>query len=129
MIAGIGTDFVAIARIRRLYDRSGERFLQRCFTPDEASYCQSRSDPATSLAGRFAAKEAIMKCLGTGWARGVGFRSIEVLRADSGAISVRLHGVALAVATQLGITTVHLSMSHDDGQALAFAVAERSPAG
>lgn len=124
MIVHIGVDSVDIGRIAGLLQRSGPRFLARVFTADEASYCQQRSRPAASLAVRFAAKEAVMKCLGTGWAEGIGFRDIEVRRRPSGAVAVELHGAARARAEALGIRRVHLSLSHTDTVATAFAVAE-----
>ena len=101
----------------------GGRF-DRIYTSGEASYCTGQASPAASLAARFAAKEAVMKCLGTGWADGVGFQQIEVVRAASGAVSVRLSGRAAEVAAARGIDTVHLSLSHSDHHAVAMAVAE-----
>ena len=85
-----GVDFVEIDRIAAVLQRYGDRFLQRVFTPGEIAYCRGR---APNLAARFAAKEAVMKSLGTGF-RGVGWRDVEVVRAPSGAPSPRLHGRA-----------------------------------
>ena len=111
-------------RIQKLCDAQGERFLSRVFTPAEAAYCSEKAQPAASLGARFAAKEAVMKCLGTGWAEGVGFRQIEVVRTDRGAVGIRLTGRAAEVAADLGIARVHLSVSHTDSHAVAMAVAE-----
>jgi len=124
LIVNIGVDSVDIHRIEGLLQRSGARFLARVFTAAEAAYCGQRGRPAASLAVRFAAKEAVMKCLGTGWALGIGFCDIEVVRAASGAVAITLHGAAQARALQLGIRRVHLSLSHTDTVATAFAVAE-----
>lgn len=125
MIVAVGVDQIEIARIQRLLTASPERFLQRVFTAAERDYCTRRQRPAESLAVRFAAKEAVMKCLGTGWAHGVGFRQIEVQRAPDGSVGVALHGAAAAVAAGRGIRVVHLSLSHTERCAIAFAVAER----
>jgi holo-[acyl-carrier protein] synthase len=124
MIVAIGSDLIDVARIEGLWRRRGDAFLARILAPAERDYCRGLAQPAPSLAARFAAKEAVMKCLGTGWAQGVGFRDIEVVRSDSGAVNVALHGVAAATADRLGIRRVHLTLSHERGLALAFAVAE-----
>jgi len=123
-IAATGVDLVEVARIEALWQRGGERFLQRLFTPAERAYCLLRHRPAESLAARFCAKEAVMKCLGTGWTGGVTFRSIEVVRAPSGAVAVALHGTAQELARRRGIARIHLSLSHGESTAIAFAVAE-----
>lgn len=124
MILGIGTDAVAIDRIAALWHKGGERFLQRVFTPAERAYCLSQARPAASLAARFCAKEAVMKCLGTGWAQGVGFAQIEVARDAAGAVRVEVHGAAAEHALRLGIRRFHLSLTHTEALAQAFAVAE-----
>lgn len=124
MIVSVGVDVVPIARLERLLAQSGERTWTRLCTPAEAAYCQSRARPAESLAARFAAKEAVMKCLGTGFAAGIGFVQIEVVRNAAGAVRVQLHGAAAARALQLGIRRCHLSLSHTDTTATAFVVAE-----
>jgi holo-[acyl-carrier protein] synthase len=124
MIVAVGVDSVAIARLADLLDAQGERLWQRLCTDEEARYCRSRARPAESLAARFAAKEAAMKCLGTGWSAGVGFRDIEVTRRDDGAVGMRLAGAAAARATALGIVRWHVSLTHTDDVATAFVVAE-----
>jgi len=124
MIVAVGVDAVAIARIRSLYERAGERFVQRLFTADEASYCSARHHPAESFAARFAAKEAAMKCLGTGWADGTAFREIEVRRSAQGAPELSLHGPTAARAAALGIRRWHVSLTHTDATATAFVIAE-----
>lgn len=125
MIIGIGVDSIEIGRIEALAARGGERFLSRVYTDGERAWCQTRARPGESFAARFAAKEAIMKCLGTGWADGLAFRQIEVVREPAGAVSVRLSGAAAQHAQRLGIARLHLSMTHTDVTATAFAVAER----
>lgn len=124
MIVAIGVDAVEIERIRGLYARSGDRFVQRVFTDDEAAYCKTRSHPAESLAARFAAKEAVMKCLGTGWAKGLAFRQIEVQRLPSGDTRLVVTGTALTRANELGIQRWHVSLTHTKVTATAFVIAE-----
>ena len=117
-----GVDIIEIPRIKKTLDRYGERFLKRIFTPDEIAYCRGRSP---NLAGRFAAKEATMKALGTG-VRGGGWMDIEVIRAESGAPSVKLHGRAKARAEMLKVSELSLSISHSREFAVAFVVAQRA---
>ena len=116
-----GVDIIEIPRIKQVLDRYGQRFLNRVFTPDEIAYCRGR---AANLAGRFAAKEAAMKALGTG-VRGVSWKDIEVIRADSGAPSLRLHGRAEKRAERLQVGEMSLSISHSREYAVAFVVAQR----
>jgi len=116
-----GVDIIEIPRIKQVLDRYGQRFLNRVFTPDEIAYCRGR---APNLAGRFAAKEAAMKALGTG-VRGVSWKDIEVIRADSGAPSLRLHGRAEKRAQRLQVGEMSLSISHSREYAVAFVVAQR----
>ena len=116
-----GVDIIEIPRIKQVLDRYGQRFLKRVFTPQEIDYCRGR---ASNLAGRFAAKEATMKALGTG-VRGVGWKDIEVVRADSGAPSAKLHGRAANRAERLQVTEISLSISHSREYAVAFVVVQR----
>ena len=116
-----GVDIIEIPRIQQVLDRYGQRFLKRVFTPDEIAYCRGR---APNLAGRFAAKEATMKALGTG-VRGVNWKDIEVVRAESGAPSVKLHGRAEQRAERLHVGEISLSISHSREYAVAFVVAQR----
>jgi holo-[acyl-carrier protein] synthase len=127
VIVAIGTDAIEVERVQRAVDhpRWGERFRQRVFTAGEIAYCTKRRRNAESFAARFAAKEAVMKALGTGYAKGVWWRDIEVVRAR-GAPSLALHGGAAARAAALGITRWHLSLTHTAGQALAYVIAERA---
>ncbi len=122
MIAGVGIDIVGIERIERLVREHGERFLDRVFTEVERAYCSSRPEPAQHFAGRFAAKEAVLKALGTGWADGVGWKHIEVTNTEKGKPEVRLTGRAEELARAMGAGRVHVSISHADGYAVAQAV-------
>lgn len=123
VIVSVGVDAVEIARIEDLLAREGSGFTRRVFTDAEASYCRSVARPAQSFAARFAAKEAVLKCLRTGWSSGTGFREVEVVRAADGSVSVQLHGEAAAVARRLGIGSIALSLTHTATTATAFAVA------
>jgi holo-[acyl-carrier protein] synthase len=116
-----GVDIIEIHRIKQVLDRYGERFLNRLFTPNEIDYCNGR---APNLAGRFAAKEATMKALGTG-VRGVSWKDIEVVRADSGAPSVKLYRRAEDRAEWLHVIEISVSISHSREYAVAFVVAQR----
>jgi holo-[acyl-carrier protein] synthase len=124
MIVAIGVDSVAIARIEAMWQRAGPRFASRVLTARELAYCLARARPAESIAARFCAKEAVMKCLGTGWSAGVGFLQIEVLRTGSGAVQIALGGQAAAVAGQRGIRRWHASLTHTADTATAFVIAE-----
>src|SRR6476659_2116624 len=101
-ILGLGIDVTDIPRIARAYDRYGERFLRRVFTDGEIAYCTQRRNPVPHLAGRFAAKEAAMKALGTGHSRGVLWKDIEVVRL-SGPPQLRLHGGAAVRANRMQV--------------------------
>ena len=115
-----GVDIIEIPRIKQVLDRYGQRFLKRVFTSDEITYCRGR---APNLAGRFAAKEAAMKALGTG-VRGVSWKDIEVVRSESGAPSVKLHGQAQKRAVRLRVVDISVSISHSREYAVAFVVAQ-----
>lgn len=124
MILGVGVDLVEIARIAEIRERQGERFEEKLFTPDEMAYCKARKNTDQHLAARFAAKEACMKAFGTGCAEGIGFKTIEVVRADNEAPKLRLHGPARERAEKIGATRLHLSLSHTDDHAIAYVVLE-----
>ena len=129
MIVALGLDLVQIDRVAATMERRGQRFLERVFTDGERAYCERRPQRrATHYAGRFAVKEAVMKLLGTGWARGVRWVDIEVARAPGQAPRVVLHGETARIAERKGIATVHVTITHDAGIAAAVAVAE-GPAG
>jgi holo-[acyl-carrier protein] synthase len=116
----VGTDLIEIERIEEAVRRWGERFLARIFTPGERSIYSER---ISSLAARFAAKEAASKALGTGLMTEIPWTDIEVLSGPSGAPGLLLHGRAREVAERLGLTEWTLSLSHSGGHALAVVVA------
>ena len=122
-ILALGLDLVDVARIAAALSRHGEAFVERFCRPGEPAGREGAARIA-HLAGLFAAKEAVLKALGTGWAQGLGFQQVEVVRAPSGAPSVRLHGRASARATELGVIAIHLSITHERGHAAAVAVLE-----
>ena len=123
-IFGIGVDLVEIARIAALRERHGDSFHDLLFLKEETKYCLNRANPDECFAARFAAKEAVMKALGTGWADGVAFTGIEVVRTSGGKPEIRLHGSTAAKAKELGVGKIHLSLSHSRDNAIAQAVAE-----
>lgn len=118
----IGTDIVEIERIRGMMERHGNHFLERCFTPGEIEYSQRHRDSAVRFAGRWAAKEAVVKVLGTGFVQGITFHDIEVVPLDSGQPSVVLTGGALEIAQQRGFKSVKLTISHAREYATATAI-------
>ncbi len=122
-IVAIGLDLVAVPRIADLLGRHGGRFLARVFTPDEAAYALRQAARNDHLAARFAAKEAVLKALGTGWSGGIAWTDVEVVRGPSGVPAVRLTGQAAAVASRHGITEWRLSLTHTGGFAAAIALA------
>jgi holo-[acyl-carrier protein] synthase len=124
MIIGIGTDIVGIERIERVIARRGDAFRLRVYTPGELAFCSRHRRPGPSLAGRWAAKEACMKALGTGWSGPVRFVDIEVQNDAAGRPGLTLHGETAALATRLGAVRWHLSLSHADGVAVATVVLE-----
>ena len=114
----VGVDIIEISRVAATVERFGDRFLQRIYTRGEITYCRGR---APQLAARFAAKEAVMKALGTG-TRGVGWREVEVTRKHSGEPSIELHGRAAERAAKLGIDRFAISISHSREYAVASVV-------
>ncbi|HXG94078.1 MAG TPA: holo-ACP synthase [Blastocatellia bacterium] len=124
MIVAIGIDIVEIQRVEEILARRGDRFRRRVFTEAEIDYCERRAARVESYAARFAAKEAMMKALGTGWAEGIAWREIEVIRGESGAPAIALHGRALARMRELGASRAHLSISHSREFAVAQVVLE-----
>ena len=123
MIIGLGTDIVEIVRIGQMIERHGELFLQRVYTEEEIRYCQRRKECYQHFAGRWAAKEAVMKTLGTGWVRGVGWQNIEVLTKKSGQPTIHIRGSAVDLARKMGIQEVLITISHCRAYATATAVA------
>lgn len=121
-LVGVGVDIVDIEHMRRILKRTPS-FARKVFSADEQAYCDSMTDPASHYALRFAAKEAVLKALGTGFFEdGIGIRDIEVHRSDKGAPSVRLSGAAKARAEALGVREIPLSLSYTHQEAVAFAM-------
>ena len=124
MIVGLGLDISEIDRIEAALKRHGAAILQRLYTPEEVAYCESHRNKFERYAGRFAAKEAGMKALGTGWRRGVRWRDFEVVRQASGKPTLRLAGVALQIAQGMGVKNISLSITHSGNLALAEVIFE-----
>lgn len=124
MIVSIGIDIVEVDRIKATIGRLGQPFIDRVFTPAEIEYCDGRASRFVHYAGRFAAKEAAMKALGTGWGEGVAWREVEILPSESGAPQLVLHGAALERFAKLGAQRSLVSISHTDVHAVAQVVLE-----
>ena len=124
MIVGIGSDLAEVPRVREAIERHGERFLRRVFTEREINYCRSHRNADERFAARFAAKEAAMKALGTGWRRGVRWRDIEVSNAPSGKPCLDLSGKARELLGAIGGARILLTLTHTEHYALAHVVIE-----
>lgn len=124
MIVGTGIDVVEVPRVAATIQRFGERFLQRIFTQGEIRYCQSKANRVERFAARFAAKEAGMKALGTGWNRGVRWRDVEVQRQPGGRPTIVFHGKAAEFAQKLGTSRVAVSLTHTAAEAIAHVILE-----
>jgi holo-[acyl-carrier protein] synthase len=124
MIIGTGVDVVEIARFRKVEERLKERFILRVFTPGEQQFCNRHRDPVPHFAVRFAAKEALFKALGTGWAKGVTWLDVEVQRERQDAPAMVLHGEAQRLSEAMGAHKVHLSLSHSENYAVAMVILE-----
>lgn len=124
MILGVGTDLAETDRIRAAVERYGARFLERVYTPGEIAYAESKANRWERYAARFAAKEAGMKAIGTGWRGGVRWRDFEVANAKSGRPELRLDGVAAELAAEMGVRRVSLSLTHTATMAMAVVILE-----
>ena len=122
-ILGIGTDIIEVARIGQMIDKHDELFLRRVFTPLEIEYCGGRKSAIQHYAGRWAAKEAALKALGTGWSRGIKWTDMEVANLMGGKPELRIHGVASDIAQEMGIQEMQISISHCRSYAVAYVVA------
>ena len=121
---GTGIDIAEVPRITNAIERYGDRFIRRIFTEGEIRYCDSKANRMERYAARFAAKEAAMKALGTGWNHGVRWRDIEVARKPGSRPTILFHGVAAQFAQRLGATNVALSLTHTEDQAFAQVILE-----
>lgn len=124
MILGTGFDLVAVSRFERFIARHGQRGLERLFTAGELGYCLAHANPTAFLAARFAAKEAFYKAVGTGMGPAGGWKDVEVVRLASGKPLLMLHGKASALAHDLQVRSIHLSLSHTGETAGAFVIIE-----
>ncbi len=122
MIIGVGIDIEEIAKIARSIESAA--FVEKNFTPQEAELCQGTRFPDQHFAGKFAAKEAFMKAIGAGIRQGIWFSDIEVLNRDTGAPYVQLYREAQKLANAIGVTSIHLSISHSAGVAVSVVVLE-----
>ncbi len=122
-VIGIGTDIVECLRIAQMIERHGELFITRVYTDHEIEYCQTRKQSTQHFAGRWAAKEAVLKALGTGWRRGISWRDVEIRNDPSGKPTVALRGGARDVVEELQIAKMFISISHCRSHATAYALA------
>lgn len=127
MIRGVGIDLLEVDRLAEALERYGERFEVRVFTDLERRQCAGRRDRVQALAARFAAKEACLKALGTGWSQGLSLIQVEVVRTEGGKPELRLHSAAAARAKDLGVTGMHVSLTHQPGAAAAVVMLEGDP--
>lgn len=125
MIVGTGIDVIEVPRVAASIERFGHRFLERVFTENEIRYCDSKANRLERYAARFAAKEAGMKALGTGWSQGVRWRDVEVRRQPGGRPTIAFHGKAAEFAAKMGVTNVALSLTHTAAEAIAQVILER----
>ncbi len=128
-VIGHGVDLVECSRLAEVIGRHGERFLHRVFTQGELAYCRGRKREIEHLAGRFAAKEAVLKVLGTGWRNGIAWTDIEVVNTPAGQPRVRLSGRCRELADRLGMAAIHLSISHTSAHAMASAIGSAEAGG
>jgi holo-[acyl-carrier protein] synthase len=124
MIVGLGVDIADVARVQAAIERRGEAFLRRVFTSAEIEYCERYKNKFERYAGRFAAKEAAMKALGTGWRAGVRWVDLEVVREANGRPTLAISGAAKKIAERLGVKRIVLSITHTETQALAQVIFE-----
>jgi holo-[acyl-carrier protein] synthase len=124
MILGAGVDLAEVARIREAIGRYGDRFIRRIYTDGEIAYVERKANRFERYAGRFAAKEAGMKAIGTGWKRGVRWQDFEVSNLPSGRPTLRLHGEAARIAESMGVKTISLSITHTAELGMAQVILE-----
>jgi holo-[acyl-carrier protein] synthase len=124
MIVGTGVDLAEVPRIRAAAERFGAKFIERVYTPREIAYVERKANKWERYAARFAAKEAGMKAIGTGWRHGVRWQDFEVSNLPSGKPTLRFHGVAAQVAERLGVKNVALSLTHTAELGMAHVILE-----
>jgi holo-[acyl-carrier protein] synthase len=124
VIVGTGVDLAEVPRIQASIERFGEKFIKRIYTPREIAYVERKANQFERYAARFAAKEAGMKAIGTGWRRGVSWQDFEVANLPSGKPTLLLHGVAAKFADKLGVKNVSLSLTHTKELGMAHVILE-----
>jgi len=124
MILGTGVDLAEVGRISHAITRYGRRFVDRIYTPAEIAYVERKANRFERYAGRFAAKEAGMKAIGTGWKQGVRWQDFEVANLPSGRPTLKLHGEAARIADQLGVKLISLSITHTSELGMAHVILE-----
>lgn len=124
MIVGTGIDLAEVDRIQASIERHGDRFIQRIYTPGEIAYVERKANKYERYAARFAAKEAGMKAIGTGWRHGVTWHDFEVSNLPSGRPILKLHGKAAEFAEKLGVKHISLSLTHTAANGMAFVILE-----
>ncbi len=124
MIVGTGIDIAEVDRIEEAIARHGRRFVERVYTPAEIAYVERKANRFERYAARFAAKEAGMKALGTGWRHGIRWQDFEVVNLPTGRPTLRLHGIAAAIADRLGVKSISLSLTHTKAEAMASVILE-----
>jgi len=124
VIVGLGIDIAEVDRVRDAVERHGRRFVERIFCPSEIAYVENKANRYERYAARFAAKEAGMKAIGTGWRRGVRWQDFEVTNLPSGRPTLRLHGVAEKIAQSLGVRNIALSITHTAREGSAIVILE-----
>ena len=124
MIVGVGIDLAEVDRIREAIERHGRRFIDRIYTTAEIAYVERKANRYERYAARFAAKEAAMKAIGTGWKRGVRWQDFEVTNLPSGRPSLQFHGVAATIANSLHVRNISLSITHTAQQGMAIVILE-----
>ena len=125
MIIGTGVDLAEVHRIKASIERFGAKFIERIYTPVETAYVERKANRFERYAARFAAKEAGMKALGTGWSRGVRWQDFEVVNLPSGRPTLKLHGAAQTIAAEIGVTAISLSLTHTSDTGMAHVIFEK----
>jgi holo-[acyl-carrier protein] synthase len=124
VIVGLGVDLAEVDRIQAAIERHGRRFIERIYTTGEIAYVERKANSYERYAARFAAKEAGMKAIGTGWKRGVRWQDFEVTNLPSGRPTLQFHGAAARFASDLGVRNILLSLTHTAVQAMAMVILE-----
>ncbi|HID75825.1 MAG TPA: holo-[acyl-carrier-protein] synthase [Planctomycetaceae bacterium] len=122
-VIGIGTEITECLRIARMIERYGDLFINRIYTPEEIRYCRSRRRATQHFTGRWAAKEALLRAMGTGWVRGINWRDIEIRTGPGGQLVVAVRGGARELVEKRGVARLMVAISHCRTHAVAYAIA------